>query len=30
MAREGVLKRYILHPNVSDEPRDVYCYAVTR
>ena len=27
MQREGVLRRYILHPNVSDEPRDVYIYA---
>jgi [ribosomal protein S5]-alanine N-acetyltransferase len=30
MEREGVLKRYIAHPNVSEEPRDVYCYAFTR
>ena len=27
---EGILKRYIRHPNVSNEPRDVYCYAITR
>jgi ribosomal-protein-alanine N-acetyltransferase len=30
MQREGILRRYIVHPNVSDEPRDVYCYAITR
>jgi RimJ/RimL family protein N-acetyltransferase len=30
MQREGILKRYIAHLNVSDEPRDVYCYAITR
>ncbi|HID57578.1 TPA: N-acetyltransferase [Candidatus Poribacteria bacterium] len=27
MQREGVLRRFILHPNVSDEPRDCYCYS---
>jgi RimJ/RimL family protein N-acetyltransferase len=27
MTREGLLRRYMLHPNVSDEPRDSYCYA---
>jgi [ribosomal protein S5]-alanine N-acetyltransferase len=30
MVREGRLRRYIVHPNVSDEPRDVYLYARTR
>ena len=30
MRREGRLRRYILHPNVSAEPRDVYLYARTR
>ena len=30
MQREGVLRRWIMHPNVSDEPRDCYCYARTR
>ena len=30
MQREGRLRRYILHPNVSAEPRDVYLYARTR
>lgn len=27
---EGTLRRYFMHPNISDEPRDVYCYAKTR
>jgi [ribosomal protein S5]-alanine N-acetyltransferase len=27
MVREGILRRYILHPNISSEPRDAYCYA---
>ena len=27
MEREGVLRRWIKHPGVSDEPRDCYCYA---
>ncbi|MEY4576898.1 MAG: hypothetical protein RL701_1601 [Pseudomonadota bacterium] len=27
MVREGLLHRYVLHPNISDEPRDVYFYA---
>jgi len=30
MVREGRLARYIMHPNISDEPRDVYCYAITK
>jgi ribosomal-protein-alanine N-acetyltransferase len=30
MTREGRLRRYSLHPNVSDEPRDSYCYAVVK
>ena len=30
MAREGVRRRYILHPNVSDEPRDSLCYAAVK
>jgi [ribosomal protein S5]-alanine N-acetyltransferase len=28
--REGVLKKWSLHPNVSDTPRDCYCYVKTR
>lgn len=30
MTREGLLRRYILHPNISDEPRDAYLYAVVK
>jgi RimJ/RimL family protein N-acetyltransferase len=30
MQREGRLARFIIHPNVSDEPRDAYLYAITR
>ena len=30
MTREGLLRRYIIHPNVSDEPRDCYMYAIVR
>lgn len=30
MMREGILRRYLIHPNLSDEPRDCYCYAVVR
>ena len=28
--REGLLRRWLLHPNVSDEPRDCYSYACVR
>ena len=28
--QEGVLRRWSLHPNVSEIPRDCYCYAKTR
>jgi [ribosomal protein S5]-alanine N-acetyltransferase len=28
--QEGVLTKWSLHPNVSDIPRDCYCYAKTR
>ena len=28
--REGVLRRWVVHPNRSDEPRDCYVYARTR
>jgi [ribosomal protein S5]-alanine N-acetyltransferase len=30
MQREGILRRWILHPNLSDEPRDVYCYSIVK
>lgn len=30
MQREGILRRSILHPNVSSEPRDCYCYSIVK
>ena len=30
MAREGVLRRWSVHPNLSPEPRDSYCYAIVK
>lgn len=30
MEREGVLRRNMLHPNVSSEPRDSCCYAIAK
>jgi len=30
MVREGLLHRYMIHPNVSSEPRDVLVYAIYR
>lgn len=30
MQCEGILRKYILHPNVSDIPRDSYMYAITK
>jgi [ribosomal protein S5]-alanine N-acetyltransferase len=27
MVREGILRRWIVHPNVSDAPRDALCYS---
>ena len=30
MQREGLLRRYSLHPNISFEPRDCYCYAAVK
>jgi [ribosomal protein S5]-alanine N-acetyltransferase len=30
LQREGVLRRYMVHPNISAEPRDVYCYALVK
>ena len=30
MQCEGVLRRYIVHPNISDEPRDSYMYAIVK
>ena len=28
--REGLLRRWLIHPNISDEPRDCYSYARVR
>lgn len=28
--REGILRRWIMHPNVSSKPRDCYMYARVR
>ena len=30
MQREGILRKYILHPNISDVPRDSYMYAIVK
>lgn len=30
MICEGLLKRYMMHPNVSNEPRDCYMYAIVK
>jgi RimJ/RimL family protein N-acetyltransferase len=30
MRREGILRRWSMHPTMSDEPRDSYCYAITK
>jgi len=30
MVREGILRRFLYHPAMSNEPRDAYCYARTR
>lgn len=30
MQCEGILRKYILHPNISDIPRDSYIYAITK
>jgi RimJ/RimL family protein N-acetyltransferase len=30
MQREGVLRRWSVHPNISAEPRDSFCYAIVK
>lgn len=30
MQREGILRKYIVHPNISDVPRDSYIYAIVK
>lgn len=30
MQREGTLRRWIVHPNISDVPRDCWCYSIVK
>ena len=30
MVQEGILRRYIVHPNISQEPRDAYSFTITK
>jgi RimJ/RimL family protein N-acetyltransferase len=30
MQREGVLRRWLVHPNLSDAPRDCLCYSIVK
>ena len=30
LVREGVLKRWLVHPNLGPEPRDCFSYAIVR
>ncbi|BBD70507.1 GCN5-related N-acetyltransferase [Nostoc commune NIES-4072] len=30
MHREGILRRWFMHPNISLAPRDCYCYAISK
>ena len=30
MQKEGTLRRWSVHPNLSAEPRDSYCYAIVK
>ena len=30
MKREGILRKWIIHPNVSNQPRDCFCYAIVK
>lgn len=30
MQKEGILFRFIIHPNISNEPRDCFCYAIVK
>jgi RimJ/RimL family protein N-acetyltransferase len=30
MKREGTLRRGVLHPNINDEPRDCFIYAIVK
>lgn len=30
LQKEGILRRFANHPNISDEPRDCYCYSIVK
>jgi ribosomal-protein-alanine N-acetyltransferase len=30
MEREGVLRRWLIHPNLSEDPRDALCYSIVK
>lgn len=30
MQREGLLRRWLIHPNLSDTPRDCACYSIVK
>lgn len=30
LIKEGLLKKYIIHPQISEIPRDCFCYSITR
>jgi ribosomal-protein-alanine N-acetyltransferase len=30
LVREGLSRRWLVHPNISDEPRDCFSYAIVR
>ena len=30
MEREGVLRRWLIHPNLADAPRDCLCYSIVK
>ena len=30
MQLEGILRRHIIHPNISDEPRNSFCYSIVK
>ena len=30
LEREGILRSYIVHPQISDEPRDCFCYSIVK
>jgi RimJ/RimL family protein N-acetyltransferase len=30
MQREGILRRWLVHPNVGEQPRDCVCYSIVK